>query len=79
MSDKHLSAEELIAQDSGARLPDGIMAQIIASLALLAFLAYPAFKRSPRNRVPLVDIALGLVAAASAARLGITPWYFDHC
>ncbi len=28
MSDKHLSAEELIAQDSGARLPDGIMAQI---------------------------------------------------
>ena len=35
MSDKHLSAEELIAQDSGARLPDGIMAQIIASLALL--------------------------------------------
>src|SRR5690554_2256652 len=108
MSDKHLSAEELIAQDSGARLPDGIMAQIIASLALLwslfqlwiasplpfifrigvfndtetrsihltfalllAFLAYPAFKRSPRNRVPLVDIALGLVAAASAAYLFI--------
>ena len=35
MSDKHLSAEELIAQDSGARLPDGIMAQIIASRALL--------------------------------------------
>ena len=108
MSDKHLSAEELIAQDSGARLPDGIMAHVIASLALLwslfqlwiasplpfifrmgvfndtetrsihltfalllAFLAYPAFKRSPRNRVPLVDIALGLVAAASAAYLFI--------
>lgn len=106
MSDKHLSAEELIAQDSGARLPDGIMAQVIAGLALLwslfqlwiasplpfilrigvfndtetrsihltfalllAFLAYPAFKRSPRNRVPLVDIALGLIAAASAAYL----------
>ncbi len=108
MSDKHLSAEELIAQDSGARLPDGIMAKVIAGLALLwslfqlwiasplpfivgagvfndtetrsihltfalllAFLAYPAFKRSPRNRVPLVDMALGLVAAASAAYLFI--------
>lgn len=35
MSDKHLSAEELIAQDSGARLPEGIMAQVIAGLALL--------------------------------------------
>ena len=35
MSDKHLSAEELIAQDSGARMPDGIMAQVIAGLALL--------------------------------------------
>lgn len=106
MSDKHLSAEELIAQDSGARLPEGIMAQVIAGLALLwslfqlwiasplpfilrigvfndtetrsihltfaillAFLAYPAFKRSPRNRVPLMDIALGLIAAASAAYL----------
>ncbi|QEY60110.1 TRAP transporter permease [Pseudomonas sp. C27(2019)] len=108
MSDKHLSAEELIAQDAGARLPDGIMAQVIASLALLwslfqlwiasplpfifnigvfndtetrsihlsfalllAFLAYPAFKRSPRHRVPLVDIALGLIAASSAAYLFI--------
>ncbi len=108
MSDKHLSAEELIAQDSGARLPDGVMAHVIASLALLwsifqlwiasplpfifrigvfndtetrsihltfalllAFLAYPAFKRSPRNRVPLQDIALGLIAAASAAYLFI--------
>lgn len=108
MSDKQLSAEELIAQDSGARLPDGIMAHVIAGLALLwslfqlwiasplpfllrigvfndtetrsihltfalllAFLAYPAFKRSPRDRVPLLDIALGLVAAASAAYLFI--------
>lgn len=108
MSDKHLSAEELIAQDSGARMPDGIMAQVIAGLALLwslfqlwiasplpfifrigvfndtetrsihltfalllAFLAYPAFKKSPRNYVPLLDIALGLVAAASAAYLFI--------
>lgn len=108
MSEKHLSVEELICQDSGARLPDGIMAQVIAGIALLwslfqlwiasplpfilrtgvfndtetrsihltfalllAFLAYPAFKRSPRNRVPLVDIALGLIAAASAAYLFI--------
>ena len=108
MSDKHISAEELMAQDSGARMPDGIMAQVIAGLALLwslfqlwiasplpfifrigvfndtetrsihltfalllAFLAYPAFKKSPRNYVPLLDIALGLVAAASAAYLFI--------
>lgn len=108
MTEKHISAEELIAQDSGARSPDGIMAQVIAGLALLwslfqlwiasplpfifrigvfndtetrsihltfalllAFLAYPAFKRSPRNYVPLLDIALSLVAAASAAYLFI--------
>lgn len=108
MQDKHLSTEELIAQDVGARLPVGPMAKAIAGLALawslfqlwiasplpfifrigvlndtetrsihlafallLAFLAYPAFKRSPRDRVPLLDIALGLVAAASAAYLFI--------
>lgn len=108
MQDKQLSTEELIAQDVGARLPEGAMAQIIAGLALawslfqlwiasplpfifrigvlndtetrsihlafallLAFLAYPAFKRSPRDRVPLLDIAFGLVAAASAAYLFI--------
>ena len=108
MQDKHLSTEELIAQDVGARLPEGFMAKAIAGLALawslfqlwiasplpfifrigvlndtetrsihlafallLAFLAYPAFKRSPRDRVPLLDVALGLVAAASAAYLFI--------
>ncbi|NQD93615.1 TRAP transporter permease [Pseudomonas sp. CrR25] len=108
MHDKPLSTEELIAQDVGARLPVGAMAQVIAGLALLwslfqlwiasplpfivgfgvlndtetraihlafalllAFLAYPAFKRSPRDRVPLLDVALGLVAAASAAYLFI--------
>ncbi|HEY6610782.1 MAG TPA: TRAP transporter fused permease subunit, partial [Pseudomonas sp.] len=43
----------------------------LAFALLLAFLAYPAFKRSPRDRVPLVDIALGLAAAASAAYLFI--------
>nr|WP_100546667.1 MULTISPECIES: TRAP transporter permease [unclassified Pseudomonas] len=108
MAEKKLSAEELIAQDVGARTPVGPMAQVITGLALLwslfqlwiasplpfifgvgvlndtqtraihlafalllAFLAYPAFKRSPRDRVPLMDIALGLVAAASAAYLFI--------
>nr|WP_322941420.1 TRAP transporter permease [Pseudomonas sp. s4] len=108
MHDKQLSTEELIAQDVGARSPAGLMAKVIAGLALLwslfqlwiasplpfifgvgvlndtqtraihlafalllAFLAYPAFKRSPRDRVPLLDIALGLVAAASAAYLFI--------
>ncbi|HEX5515230.1 MAG TPA: TRAP transporter permease [Gammaproteobacteria bacterium] len=41
----------------------------LAFALLLAFLAYPAFKRSPREWVPLSDIALGLAAAASAAYL----------
>src|SRR5690606_526690 len=108
MQDKHLSTEELIAQDVGARLPDGLMAHVIAGLALLwslfqlwiasplpfifrigvlndtetraihlafalllAFLAYPAFKRSPSIRVPSVVIALGLVVSAAAAYLFI--------
>lgn len=106
MTTDKLSSEELIAQEVGARNPQGAMAKIIAGLALawslfqlwiasplpfmvgigvfndtqtraihlafallLAFLAYPAFKRSPRERVPLLDVALGLVAAASAAYL----------
>ncbi|WP_313285901.1 TRAP transporter permease, partial [Stutzerimonas kunmingensis] len=108
MQDKQLSTEELIAQDVGARLPEGPMAAVIAGLALLwslfqlwiasplpfvlgfgvlndtetrsihlafalllAFLAYPAFKRSPRDRVPLFDVALGLIAASTAAYLFI--------
>ena len=108
MAENKLSTEELIAQDVGARMPVGPMAQVITGLALLwslfqlwiasplpfifgvgvlndtqtraihlafalllAFLAYPAFRRSPRDRVPLLDIALGLVAAASAAYLFI--------
>src|SRR6056297_4057184 len=32
----------------------------------LAYLAYPAFKRSPRSRVPIADWALALVAAFCA-------------
>ncbi|EPP5335922.1 C4-dicarboxylate ABC transporter, partial [Vibrio harveyi] len=84
MHPNELSAEELIAQDVGARLPIGIMEKLIAGLALLwslfqlwiasplpfivgfgvmndtetraihlgfalllAFLVFPAFKRSP--------------------------------
>lgn len=36
---------------------------------LLAYLVFPAFRRSPRDRVPLGDIAFGLIAAAAAAYL----------
>ena len=43
----------------------------LAFALVLAFLAYPAFRTSPRERIPLLDIALGLVAAASAAYLFI--------
>ena len=100
------SAEELIAQDVGARLPVGPMSWIIAGLALiwslfqlwiasplpfslgigvlndtetrsihlafailLACLVFPAMRSSPRDRVPLADIALGLVGAAVASYL----------
>ncbi|MDF2276938.1 TRAP transporter permease [Aeromonas caviae] len=101
-----LSAEELIAQDVGARLPVGPMSWIIAGLALiwslfqlwiasplpfslgigvlndtetrsihlafailLAYLVFPAMRSSPRDRVPLADIVLGLVGAAVASYL----------
>ncbi|SHF24627.1 TRAP transporter, 4TM/12TM fusion protein [Modicisalibacter ilicicola DSM 19980] len=37
----------------------------------LAYLAYPAFKRSPRDRVPLTDWALAAVAAFTAAYIYI--------
>lgn len=103
-----LSAEELIAQDVGARLPVGPMSWIIAGLALiwslfqlwiasplpfslgigvlndtetrsihlafailLAYLVFPAMRSSPRDRVPLGDIALGLIGAAVASYLFI--------
>ncbi|WP_303806671.1 TRAP transporter permease [Aeromonas rivipollensis] len=36
---------------------------------LLAYLVFPAFRRSSRDRVPLGDIALGLIAAGAAAYL----------
>ncbi|MDW5377872.1 TRAP transporter permease [Halomonas sp. HP20-15] len=41
----------------------------LAFAMFLAFLAYPAFKRSPRDRVPAVDWVLALVAAGTAAYL----------
>ncbi|MCH7348753.1 TRAP transporter permease [Aeromonas sp. MR7] len=36
---------------------------------LLAYLVFPAFRSSPRDRVPLGDIALGLIAAGAASYL----------
>ncbi|MDM5132616.1 TRAP transporter permease [Aeromonas piscicola] len=36
---------------------------------LLAYLVFPAFRSSPRDRVPLGDIALGLIAAGAACYL----------
>ncbi|MGL4855721.1 MAG: TRAP transporter permease [Plesiomonas sp.] len=41
----------------------------LAFALLLAYLVFPAFRRSPRKYVPAIDIALGLVAAATAAYL----------
>ncbi|MFK7161803.1 TRAP transporter permease [Marinospirillum sp. MEB164] len=38
---------------------------------LLAFMAYPAFKTSPRQKVPYADLALALIAAATSAYLFI--------
>ncbi|NLC08611.1 MAG: TRAP transporter permease, partial [Gammaproteobacteria bacterium] len=111
-STEHISAEELIAQESGARSPQGLMSILIAAIALswslfqlwiasplpfifkwavlndtetrsihlsfallLAFLAYPAFKRSPRHYIPITDIALALLALASAAYLFV---FYQH-
>ncbi|WP_136067905.1 TRAP transporter permease [Modicisalibacter radicis] len=41
----------------------------LAFAMFLAYLAYPAFKRSPRDRVPAIDWVLALVAAGTAAYL----------
>ncbi len=41
----------------------------LAFAVFLAFLAYPAFKRSPHNRVPALDWAFALVGAFCAAYL----------
>lgn len=41
----------------------------LAFAVFLAYLSYPAFKRSPRERVPLTDWVLGVVAAFCASYL----------
>ena len=41
----------------------------LAFAIFLAFLAYPAFSRSPRNYIPVLDIAFAFVGAAAAAYL----------
>ncbi|MDH3702407.1 MAG: TRAP transporter permease [Alphaproteobacteria bacterium] len=41
----------------------------LAFAIFLAFLAYPAFKGSPRDRIPILDIVFALLAAASASYL----------
>lgn len=101
-----LDANEMLAQEAGARSPVGVMAILIAGIALgwslfqlwiasplpfifkwgvlndtetraihlsfallLSFLAYPAFKRSPRTHVPVADLVLALVAVACASYL----------
>lgn len=107
MATQHsLDANEMLAQEAGARSPAGIMAILIAGIALgwslfqlwiasplpfmfkwgvlndtetraihlsfallLSFLAYPAFKRSPRAHVPITDLVLALVAVACASYL----------
>lgn len=46
----------------------------LAFAVFLAFLAYPAFKRSPRDRVPALDWALALLGAFCAGYL----FWFDR-
>jgi TRAP transporter 4TM/12TM fusion protein len=41
----------------------------LAFALFLAFLAWPAFKRSPRNRIPVIDWALAAIAAFAGAYL----------
>ncbi|MCU0942544.1 MAG: TRAP transporter permease, partial [Hydrogenophaga sp.] len=45
----------------------------LAFAVFLAFLAYPAFKRSPRNRVPILDWVFALVGAFCA---GYLFWFY---
>ncbi|MCI0510155.1 TRAP transporter 4TM/12TM fusion protein [Chromohalobacter marismortui] len=98
--------EELTANESGSRKPDGPVGKLLLCVAaawslfqlwiasplpfvfgfgifsatearsihlafaiFLAFMAYPAFKRSPRHRVPLLDWGLALVGAFAASYL----------
>ncbi|MDZ7620989.1 MAG: TRAP transporter permease [Candidatus Competibacteraceae bacterium] len=41
----------------------------LATAVFLAFLAYPAFRRSPRNRIPIADWLLAIVGAFCAGYL----------
>src|SRR5919108_4391161 len=51
-------------------LSDGLARNIHLAFALfLAATTYPAFKKSPRDRIPLADWVLGLVGAACALYL----------
>ena len=52
-----------------ATLTGSVTAQVLrathlAFVQLLAFLLFPAFKKSPRNTLPWYDVALGLIGAA---------------
>ncbi|MBJ3761167.1 TRAP transporter permease [Maribius pontilimi] len=47
----------------------------LAFALALAYLCYPAFKSSPRDRVPLVDWVLGIVATLTALYIF---WFSDH-
>src|SRR5688572_22232470 len=67
--------QQLVADtDTGGRKPTGVTAKVIFTTALawalfLAFLAWPASKRSPRDRVPVLDWALALAGAFAGAYL----------
>ena len=47
----------------------------LAFALILAYLCYPAFKSSPRDRVPLADWVLGIVATACALYVF---WFADY-
>ena len=68
MQDKHLSTEELIAQDVGARLPQGGMGRLIALLAtgsaLLVFMVlYGRYRSALLAILVMVNVPLALVGA----------------
>lgn len=43
----------------------------LAFAIFLAFLAYPAFKKSPRDYIPIIDVVFAIVGAAAASYLFI--------
>ncbi len=47
----------------------------LAFAIFLAYLCYPAFKSSPRNRIPIVDWVLALAATGTALYVF---WFADH-